>query len=139
MSSSDLDGVTRFDPRGSDVACDNQWMIIDSLDIDAATFQAGTGWNIKPEGACKGEVCVPLGSASTDGRFDLAATAERLGMAVVSDTAAGVHAVGPESFGGTALVTAEAPDVTLRDLDGNDVRLSDLRGRKVILAAWSPY
>lgn len=113
-------------------------MIIDSLDVDAATFREGTGWDIKPEGACKGEVCVPLGSTQTAG-FDLGAVADRLGMAVVSDTAAGVYAVGPESFGGTALVTADAPDVTLRDLDGNDVRLSDLRGRKVILAAWSPY
>lgn len=113
-------------------------MIIDSLDIDTATFRSGTGWDIKPEGACKGEVCVPLGGESSDG-FDLAATAERLGMAVVSDADAGVHAVGPESFGGKALVSAHAPDVTLRDLDGNDVRLSDLQGRKVVLAAWSPY
>lgn len=113
-------------------------MIIDSLDIDATTFQAGTGWDIKPEGACKGEVCVPLRGDPSDG-FDLAAVADRLGMAVVSDEAAGVHAVGPESFGGTALVTADAPDVTLRDLDGNDVRLSDFRGRKVVVAAWSPY
>jgi len=114
-------------------------MIIESLDIDADTFRAGTGWDIKPQGACKGEVCVPLGATQTAGGFDLAATADRLGMAVVSDEAAGVYAVGPESFSGTALVTAEAPDVTLRDLDGNDVRLSSLRGRKVILAAWSPY
>ena len=113
-------------------------MIIDSLDIDAATFQAGTGWDIKPEGACKGEVCVPLASTSGGG-FDLTATAHRLGMAIVTDTAAGVHAVGPESFSAKALVSADAPDVTLRDLDGNDVALSDLRGRKVILAAWSPY
>jgi len=113
-------------------------MIIDTLDIDAATFHAGTGWDIKPEGACKGEVCVPLGGGPSDG-FDLAAAADRLGMAVVSDADAGVHAVGPESFGGTALVTADAPDVTLCDLDGNDARLSDLRGRKVVLAAWSPY
>lgn len=114
-------------------------MILDSLDIDAATFREGTGWDIKPEGACKGEVCVPLGSTGTGAGFDLAATADRLGMAIVADSAAGVYAVGPESFGGTALVTAEAPDVTLRDLDGHDVRLSDFRGRKVILAAWSPY
>ena len=113
-------------------------MIIDSLDIDAATFRSGTGWDIKPEGACKGEVCVPLGGGSSDG-FDLATAAERLGMAIVSDDDAGIHAVGPESFGGTALVTAEAPDVTLRDLDGNDVALSSLRGRKVVLVAWSPY
>jgi len=113
-------------------------MIIESLDIDAATFRAGTGWEIKPQGACKGEVCVPLGGDASAG-FDLTATAERLGMAVVSDPDAGVHAIGPESLSGKALVSADAPDVSLRDLDGNDIALSDLRGRKVVLAAWSPY
>ena len=110
-------------------------MLIDTLDIDAAAFQAGTGWEIKPEGACKGEVCVPLGG----GDFDVRTAAERLGMAVVSDGAAGRHAIGPESLGGRALTTAEAPDVTLQDLDGNDVRLADFRGEKVVLVAWAPY
>lgn len=109
-------------------------MLIDTLDIDAATFRAGTGWEIKPEGACKGEVCVPL----PDG-FSVSHAAERLGMAVVSDDAAGRHAVGPESLGGRALTTAEAPDVTLQDLDGNDVRLADFRGEKVVIVAWAPF
>ena len=44
-----------------------------------------------------------------------------------------------ESLGGRALTTAEAPDVTLRTLDGDEVRLSSFRGEKVILVAWAPY
>ena len=36
-------------------------MILETLDIPSETFSAGTGWEIKPEGACKGEICVPLG------------------------------------------------------------------------------
>ena len=55
-------------------------MLIESLDITAAEFAAGTGWDIKPQGACKAEVCVPLGG----GDFDAASAAERLGMAVVA-------------------------------------------------------
>lgn len=110
-------------------------MLTDTLDIDAATFEAGTGWEIKPEGACKGEVCVPLGGAD----FDAAAAAERLGMAVVRDDERGMLAIGPESLGGRALTTAEAPDVVLHDLDGATVRLSDFRGQKVVLVAWAPY
>lgn len=109
-------------------------MILDRLDIDAETFHAGTGWEIKPEGACKGEVCVPL----ADG-FDLATTAERLGMALVHDHEHGVWALGPESISGHALVTAEAPELVLDDLDGNEFRLSSLRGQKVVLVAWAPY
>lgn len=109
-------------------------MITDTLDISAEDFAAGTGWEIKPEGACKGEVCVPL----PDG-YSAAHAADRLGMAVVADEGAGITAIGPESLNGRALATAQAPDVVLPDLDGNDFRLSSLRGKKVVVVAWAPY
>ncbi len=111
-------------------------MILDSLDITAEQFAAATGWEIKPEGACKAEVCVPLDPL---GSFDLPATAERLGMALVHDEAAGLWALGPESLGGRALVSAVAPELVLDDVDGNDFRLSSLRGRKVVIVSWAPY
>lgn len=109
-------------------------MLVETLTVDAAAFHEGTGWEIKPEGACKGDVCVPL----PDG-YDLSSTAERLGMAVVHDEAAGLYAVGPETFNGRALASAEAPELVLDDLDGNTFRLSSLRGKKVVLVAWAPY
>jgi hypothetical protein len=111
-------------------------MILDRLDIDADTFAEGTGWAIKPQGACKGEVCVPL---RADGGFDLVDTAERLGMALVRDDAHDVWALGPESLTGRALVSADAPDVVLQDLDGHDFHLSSLRGQKVVIVSWAPY
>jgi hypothetical protein len=111
-------------------------VIVDSPDISAEQFAAGTGWHIKPEGACKGEVCVPLGRAEG---FDLLATAERLRMAVVHDEAAGLWAIGPETLGDRALVTAQAPELVLDDLDGRPFALSSLRGSKVLLVSWAPY
>lgn len=110
-------------------------MLTDTLDIDAEAFAAGTGWEIKAEGACKGEVCVPLGSRP----FDARAAAERLGMAIVTDDERGLVAIGPETLGGRALATADAPDVVLHDLDGDEVRLSTFLGRKIVLVAWAPY
>ena len=109
-------------------------VITDTLDISAEDFAAGTGWDIKPEGACKGEVCVPL----PDG-YSAAHAADRLGMAVVRNEASGLTAFGPESLNGRALVTAQAPEVVLPDLDGNEFRLSSLRRKKVVLVAWAPY
>lgn len=109
-------------------------MLVSSLTIDAEAFHDGTGWQIKPEGACKGEMCVPL----PDG-FDLESTADRLGMAIVPDESAGLWAVGPESLTGRALVSATAPELALPDLDGDEFRLSSLRGKKVVLVAWAPY
>ena len=60
-------------------------------------------------------------------------------MAIVHDADAGLWALGPESFGGRALVTAAAPELVLDDIDGNEFRLASLRGQKVLLVAWAPY
>jgi hypothetical protein len=108
-------------------------VIVDRVDIGAEQFQEATGWEIKPEWACKGEVCVPLAGTG----FELPATAERLGMAVVSEP--GLWAVGPESLGGRALTTADGADFHLPDLDGEEFRISSLRGQKVLVVCWAPY
>jgi hypothetical protein len=109
-------------------------VLVDRLDITADDFRVGTGWHVKPEGACKGDVCVPL----PDG-FALADTARRLGMEMVHDAAHSLWAVGPESLNGRALLSAQAPELVLNDIDGNEFRLSSLRGKKVVLVAWAPY
>ncbi len=111
-------------------------MLVDHADVSAEEFRAGTGWKIEPEGACKGDVCVPLGAA---GAFDPAHTAVRLGMAVVHDEQAGLWAFGPESLDGHALVSAEAPELVLPDRAGDEFRLSSLRGQKVVIVSWAPY
>ena len=110
-------------------------MILERLDVGAEEFGQATGWKIEPAGACRGDVCVPLAG----GAFDVASVAQRLGMALVHDEAEGVWAVGPASLGGRALTSAQAPELELPDLEGRPFRLSSLRGRKVVLVAWSPY
>lgn len=110
-------------------------MILQTLDISAGEFRHGTGWEIKPEGACWGDMCVPLGGAT----FAVEAAADSLGMALVHDADAGLWALGPASVSGRALATAEAPEMILPDLAGNEFRLSSLRGEKVVIVAWAPY
>jgi len=110
-------------------------MIVDDLSLDAEAFATGTGWTIKPEGACRGEVCVPLGGADT-----IDAVAQRLGMAVVAEPAQGLYAVGPASFGGRALTSVEAPDLELPLVLGDGTwRLADQRGRRTVMIAWAPW
>jgi hypothetical protein len=111
-------------------------MITDTLDLTPTQFAAETGWDIKPQGACKAEVCVPLDSSAP---FSALSTAQRLGMAVVHNASAGLWAIGPESFNQRALASAVAPELVLDDINGHSFRLSSLRGRKVVLVAWSPY
>ncbi len=106
----------------------------DTTTIDPLDFEARTGWAIKPEGACKGDVCVPLPSLDVD------TVAARLGMPVVVDTASGVRALGPDTAGsGRALTTAVAPDLVLPDVDGAPCRIADLRPQKVVLVAWASW
>ena len=117
-------------------------MILQELALDAHEFERRTGWAIKPEGACKGEVCVPLPAEArrADGRFDAPAVADRLGMPVVADAEHGVWALGPETaVTGRALTTAVAPDLVLPGADGNPFKLSSLHGQKVLLVAWASW
>ncbi len=113
-------------------------MLLRSLTIPRAEFEAGTGWQLKPEGACKGDVCIPLPETPGDD-VDVRALAESMGLPLVAAAEYGLWAVGPEAIGGRALLSAEAPDLRLPDLDGNEFALSSLRGKKVLLYAWAPY
>jgi hypothetical protein len=117
-------------------------VILDELVIDADAFAAGTGWKLKPEGACKAETCVPLpaDARTHDGRAAVPVIAEMLGMPLVADAAAGIWALGPETrVTGRALTSAVAPELVLPDIDGNPFRLSSLLGRKVLLVAWASW
>jgi len=114
-------------------------MLLERLDIAPDELRASTGWDIKPEGACKGEECVPLaGVTSTDGRLDARAFADAMGMPLVGDEQHGRWALGPRS-GGHVLSTADVPTIVLDDFDGNAFDVARLRGRKVLLVAWASW
>ncbi len=114
-------------------------MILQSLEVDSKAFEARTGWAIKPEGACKGEVCVPLpADASSAGKLDARILSERLGMPLIHDSDANVSCLGPEALG-HALTTARAPELELPDYTGKPFRLSSLRGQKVLIVTWSSW
>jgi hypothetical protein len=112
-------------------------MILDSPDVTVEAFEARTGWAVKPEGACRGAVCVPLPMQGPVLKLEV--LAERLGMGVAHDERHGLWALGPSTLSGRALQSAEAPDFTLPDLDGRLFRFSSLRGQKVVLVAWASW
>jgi hypothetical protein len=112
-------------------------MILEQLEISPDELEERTGWQLRPEGACKGDRCVPLPS-SPSGKLDAAVLAERLGMALLHDREHGLWALGPESSG-HALPSAEMPSLTLPDRDGNPFSLNSLRGSKVLLLAWASW
>lgn len=116
-------------------------MIVTTLDgITPDEFAEHTGWAPKPQGLCRGEICVPApGSLRDDGTVDIAVATERLGMPVVHDDLHRLWSIGSATLGGRALATAAAADPELVARDGQPFRLSSLHGRKVLLVAWASY
>jgi len=106
-------------------------VLLDRPDLEA--FCLASGWELKPEGLCRDEVCVPLPEGA-----DLHAVSKRMGMPLVHDAVAGLWAIGPPA-GPHALSSAKAPDLVLPDLDGNPFGVRDLRGNKVLLLAWASW
>jgi hypothetical protein len=113
-------------------------MLLKSLHIPAAEFESGTGWQIKPEGACKGDICIPLKNTTGD-MIDIEQVAADMNLPLVAEPEAGAWALGPDSIGGRTLATAKAPNLTLPDLTGNMFELSSLKGKKIVIYAWAPY
>ena len=114
-------------------------MILEQLEVAPAELERRTGWEIRPEGACKSGRCVPLPDFAGES-LDAEMLAERLGMALVHDEQHGLWALGPESGqDGKTLLSAELPDITLPDRQGKDFSLRSLRGTKVFMLAWASW
>ena len=104
-----------------------------------------TGWTLKPEGFCKGELCVAI-PPERESEFvrgdavNVAAFWEKMERPALHD-AAGVNWVLGQGTAhrSAALQSLEAPDFTLPDLDGILHSLSDFRGKKVFLVAWASW
>ncbi len=112
-------------------------MILETLEIDPIDLERRTGWQIKPEGACKADRCVPL-PAMNERRIDARVLGDRLGMPLVHDEPSGLWCLGPEA-GGRALSDVQAPDVVLPDIHDREFHLRSVRGGKVLLVAWASW
>jgi hypothetical protein len=126
------------DARTVDATIDGERIL-----VDPATLPTALGWTLKPEGLCRDDTCVPVrdpSALSVDGRLDIVAVADALGRPAVVDAPAGLAAVGLDAEARRgALQTLVAPPFTLPDLDGNLHELSEWRGRKRLLHAFSSW
>ena len=114
-------------------------MLLTSETTSRTEFERRSGWEMKPEGACKGDVCIPLPDELKGDSVNARALAEAMGLPVAEDTDFGLLAIGPETVGSRALTSARAPALELPDVNGNLFKLSSLRGQKIIVYAWAPY
>lgn len=99
------------------------------------------GFEFKPQGACRADICIPIAKGMQRGSlFNLTAFANKIGEKVVADPSAGVWSFGEiQPLRGAFLSTRQAPDITVPDRRGRPVNLSDFRGKKVLLVTWASW
>ena len=113
--------------------------------LKAADFERVSGWAHKPEGFCKGEVCVPVPAARKDEfvrgeSYNLTALAEFLGQPMVADAENRACCFGEAAAERKRILTSlDAPDFTLPDLEGRMHSISQYRGKKVFLVSWASW
>ena len=96
---------------------------------------------LKPQGACRADLCIPVSKEMTRGTyFNLTAFARKIGQAVVVDRGARVWSFGEMPvLRGQFVDSRIAPDFAVPDRKGHLVRLSEFRGKKVLVVTWASW
>jgi hypothetical protein len=116
--------------------------------ITTADLKRATRFEVKPQGVCRDELCFPLPKARQQEFirrtapvtwFNMTAFAELVHQPVAHDAALATWYFGLRSDQRQQLNSLEAPDFTLPDLQGKLHRLSDFRGKKILLVTWASW
>ena len=111
--------------------------------ISLDDFARATGWQLKPQGLCIAEICVPVRDAKTlsnQTQIDLVEFARVTNQNIVVDQERKVVALGEHAdTRSEAMTSLDAPDFRLPDIHGRQVSFSDFNRRKRLLLAWSSW
>jgi len=108
-------------------------------------LERATGWQMKPEGFCKDDVCVPTprGQESDylrDDEVNATAFWQLMGKTAVASRDGDVWFLGEGAEQrNEALLSLQAPDFTLSDFSGKPHRLSDYRRQRILLITWASW
>jgi hypothetical protein len=135
-----LNGLWRQNGPGPHPRPYDATVLLDRVALTPEELRDATGWEVRPEGACRGTQCVPLAGLTVgpDGTLDVRAFASQMAMPVAEDRAHGLVALGPP-VGGHVLEDAQLPEIVLPGFDGVPFDVGVLRGRKVLLLAWASW
>jgi len=111
--------------------------------VSSEALEAALGWHLKPEGLCKGDICMPVGDRASimhANGVNLVAVAHLLGSETLVDPDSSIVAVSvPAQSRHQALIGRQAADFTLPDLDGNLHSLNDFAGHRRLLVAFATW
>jgi hypothetical protein len=111
--------------------------------VAPAQLPGALGWELKPEGLCRGDVCVPVRDPAellVGNALDLERVGAALGRPVVVDADARLAAVALDGEARRrALTELVAPSFELADLDGKLHALEEWHDRKKLLVAFASW
>jgi hypothetical protein len=114
-----------------------------TLLLDPATLQDVTGWELKPEGLCCGDICVPTRNRpdlEVDGGIDLRVVADLLGRPLAVDDETQTFALGESPAQRATQLSEGALDgLVLRDIDGQPFQWAALGRKKKVLVTWASW
>jgi hypothetical protein len=114
-----------------------------SVFVEPAVVTDLLGWELKPEGLCRGDVCVPvLGrlAPAGDGRIDLVTAAALLRRPALVDADANAVVIGASADDRQrALEGKLLPEISLPDLDGVVHHVDEWAGKKKLLVAFASW
>ena len=99
------------------------------------------GFELKPQGACRADLCIPIPKDMVRGDyFDLTAFAKKAGQPVVAEPDARVWSFGEmQALGGGLARSRIAPDFEVPDRLGRPVHLAGFRGKKALVITWASW
>jgi len=114
---------------------------VDALWIRTRDLPRVNGFALKPQGACRADLCIPIPKDMVRGdHFNLTAFAKKTGQLVVADTEARVWSFSEmQALGGGLSNSRIAPDVTVPDRLGRPVHLAGFRGKKALVVTWASW
>jgi len=113
--------------------------------LNASEAEAATGWTMKPEGFCKGDLCVPIPPGREtefvhNDEINAAALWALMGKPVATSPTGDVWFLGEDAqTRNEALLSLEAPDFTLPDFNGKLHSLTDFRRQRILLITWASW
>jgi hypothetical protein len=117
----------------------------DRLLIKAEDLTRINGFELKQEGACYADICIPITKGmlvEQNGNqwFDLTAFADLIGQPYVADSEARVWSFAEiPAKRENMMIDAMAPDFEVKDRQGKVVRMADLKGKKALIVTWSSW
>ena len=117
----------------------------DELWIRLSELRSVSGWELKPEGVCKDEACVPVPDSRRqalihDDQLNLTEFARLIEQPVAHDETNSLWYFGPAAWEWRSRLTSRvAPDFELPDASGGIHTLSELQGKKVFLLFWASW